>query len=206
MSRIERDREQRRLEQEDRRERERIEAEARREEERLAKEERLLTTLRATQPVMPQRVTVSSNRLPSMREGDDIESFLPQLRGAMVALNVPKDEWKGYIYSQVTTSAKEPVMNLLSDPEATYDEVEQGLLGVAGMSFANAAEAIFSPMTVERSKQSSMSLLKQLTRWMEKLTGGRNMQGGHRTDCYNVPKIQVDTRVQNLHGSDRGEQ
>ena len=38
------------------------------------------------------------------------------------------------------------------------------------MSFANAAEALFTPMTVERSKLSSRKFIKQFTRWLTKLT------------------------------------
>ena len=95
-----------------------------------------------------------------MREGDDIEMLLPQLTGALVALNVSAEDWKGYNYSQVTTTAKDNFMHLLSDEVTTYDDVEQGLLGAAAMSFANAAEAIFSPMTLERSKQSSRKFVK----------------------------------------------
>ena len=90
-----------------------------------------------------------------MKKGDDIETFLQQLRGALVALNVPADDWKGYIYSKVTTAAKDNVKHLLSDEGATHNDVEEWLLRVASMSFANAVEAIFSPMTLERSKQLS---------------------------------------------------
>ena len=151
------------------REERRVEREEKREEEREAREARLLETLRATQPAVPQKVTINSNRLPVMKQGDNIETFLPQLRGALVSLNIPEEDWKGHIYSQVTTEAKDNVMHLLADDTATYDAVEQGLLGIADMSFANAAEAIFSPMTYERTKQSSRTIVKQVTRWVEKL-------------------------------------
>ena len=60
-------------------------------------------------------------------------------------------------------------MHLLSDETATYDDVEEGLLGVASMSFSNAAEAVFSPMTQERSKQQSRTIVKQVARWVDKL-------------------------------------
>ena len=150
------DRKREEREREDRRERERREEK----EERLAREERLITTLKAAQPAIPQKVTINSNRLPAMKEGEDIEVFLPQLRAALVSLNIPVDDWKGYIYSQVTTTAKDHIMHLLSDEDASYDDVERGLLGIASMLFANAAEALFTPMTVERSKLSSRKLIK----------------------------------------------
>ena len=67
-----------------------------------------------------------------------------------MSLNIPVDDWKGYIYSQVTTTAKDHVMQLLSDEDASYDDLKLGLLGIASMSFANAAEALFTPMMVER--------------------------------------------------------
>ena len=65
-----------------------------------------------------------------MKEGEDNEVFLPQLRAALVSLNVPVDDWKVCIYSQVTTMAKDQVMHLLSDEDASYDDVELGLWGL----------------------------------------------------------------------------
>ena len=89
---------------------ERRELEAKRQEAQLAREERLLVSLKAAQPVVPQKVTISSNRLPLMKPGDDIEVFIPQVSGALVAMNIPAVEWKGHIYSQVTTEEKDDVM------------------------------------------------------------------------------------------------
>jgi len=42
-------------------------------------------------------------------------------------------------------------------------------MGVASLSFANATEAIVTPMTMERAKTSPRRLLQQLQRWIEKL-------------------------------------
>ena len=154
-------------ERDERLERIRTERDEKREEEWQEREERLLISLKAAQPSVPQKVTINSNRLPSTKEGNDIETFLPQLKGALVALNVPVEDWKGHIYSQVTTAAKDNVMHLLSDESATYNDVEEGLLGVASMSFANAAEAIFSPMTSERSREKPRKIIKQVARWVD---------------------------------------
>ena len=47
------------------------EIEAKREEEREAGEARLLTTLRAAQPTVPQNVSISKLNLPKMKDTDD---------------------------------------------------------------------------------------------------------------------------------------
>ena len=58
---------------EDTRERERIEQREKddlSEERRQQEQARLLTTLRETQPAVPQRVTINNHKVPLMKEGD----------------------------------------------------------------------------------------------------------------------------------------
>ena len=169
-------------EREERREEEKIARELERERERREQIERddkrwredreqqakLLVTLKEAQPAVPQKVTINSNRLPVMKDHDDIEIFIPQFEAALISMKVPRDEWKGYIHSQVTAEPKEKVMHLLTDEDSTYEDIKRRLLGTASMSFANTAESIFSPMTLDRTKQGSRKM-NQITRWVDKL-------------------------------------
>ena len=84
-----------------RREQERILEQERREEYRQKREdeirrkaqqreERLLLALKEAQPAVPQTVTIQSNKLPKMREGEEIETFIGMFEAALRAGNVPE--------------------------------------------------------------------------------------------------------------------
>ena len=66
-----------------------------------------------------------------------IEFFIPQLEAALISFKVPREEWKQYFHSQITVEPKEKVMNVLTDEDATYEDINTGLLGTATMSFVN---------------------------------------------------------------------
>ena len=104
-----------------------------------------------------------------MKESDDLESFVYQLEAALVSLNIPRDEWRQYIHSQVTVEAKEKVMHFLTDEHSTYEDIKAGLLGRSAMSFAAMAEAIFGPMRTEGEKPNLRKLTSKVKRWAEKL-------------------------------------
>ena len=172
----ERDREDR-LERE---KREQIEREEQREERRIEREEtrkrkekeqqaQLITTLKEAQPAVPQRITINNHKVPQMKEGDNLESFIYQLEAALLSLKIPRDEWRPYIHSQITIEAKDKVMYLLTDEDSTYDDIRAGLLGCSAMSFAATAEAIFGPLRTDGVKPNIRKLAGKVRRWAEKL-------------------------------------
>ena len=62
----------------------------------------------------------------------------------MVASDIPRDKWKRHLHSQLTLEAKQKVMYLMQDPDASYDDIRAALMGCSAMTFAATAEAIFS--------------------------------------------------------------
>ena len=96
-------------------------------------------------------------------------SFVYPLEAALVALDIPRVEWKQYIHSQITVEAKEKVMYLMTDGDATYEDIKGGLLGSTAISFAATAEAIFGPVKVEGDKPTLRKLAIKARRWIQKL-------------------------------------
>ena len=71
-----------------RQDRERRDEDVRREAER--REERLLTALKEAQPVVPQTVTIVNQKLPDMKEEEEIETFIGMFEAALRASRVPR--------------------------------------------------------------------------------------------------------------------
>ena len=158
---------------EERRERDRVEREVKREEqeaERLRQmEERhaqLLVQLKEAQPVVPQRITINKDELPKMTQKDDLDVFITLLEDALEDAEIPRDRWKKYIHSQLTTQAKQRVKYLLKDHTKMYDEIREALMGCESMSFASSAEAVFG--SYEGQKPEPRQLGDKATRWVER--------------------------------------
>ena len=123
-------------EQEDRR----VEREVKREDEREAREQRLLTTLREAQPAVPQTVTIQSHKLPEMKDSDDAELFMSLFEAALLSNNIPEDQWKNKLHSQLSMKAKLKIHSVMQDNDSTYKDIKDALLGCTAMSFSSAAE------------------------------------------------------------------
>ena len=98
--------------------------------------------LKGAQPAVPQQVHINSIKLPRMKMGDDLELFVTLLETAMLSAGMPTDKWKGCLHSQLTLNAKYKALHLLQNPDSTYDELKEALLGCVAMTFPLAAEAI----------------------------------------------------------------
>jgi len=113
-------REQKRLlEQEKREEGQKREDEIKRKAEQ--REERLLLALKEAQPAAPQTVTIQNNKLPEMREGEEIETFIGKFDAALRAGNVPENQWCAKLHAQLEPGTKLKVQDAIQDPDATYD-------------------------------------------------------------------------------------
>ena len=124
MRQDDKEREDRRLkdiqEREERREIERLEREVRRkkedrdrdreererEERREERQARLIQQLKEAQPAIPQTIQINQHKLPVMTDKDDVENFIGQLEIALRTGNVPRDNWKQHLLSQLTVSVK----------------------------------------------------------------------------------------------------
>ena len=73
---------------------ERIRAEREKREEKLElREARLMTTLKAAQPVVPD---FNKLNLPKMKDKDNPEVFIRYLEAALVRAKIPPDDWKDH--------------------------------------------------------------------------------------------------------------
>ena len=105
-----------------------------------------------------------------MKETDDLEIFVTQLEAALVTSDIPRDKWKRYLHSQLTLESKQKVMHLLQEPESTYDEIRAALMGCAAMTFAAAAEAIFSADKGKLVHLPVRQVVDKVRQWLGKLT------------------------------------
>ena len=105
----------------------RLKEEAEREERREERQRLLIVQLREAQLVVPQTVQIMQHKLPTMTEHDDVEEFITQLEVALRSSNFPKDKWKHYLLTQMTVSAKQPIVGMLDDNTVDYDEIKQVL-------------------------------------------------------------------------------
>ena len=103
----------------------------------------LLVKLKEAQPVVPQRITINKDELPKMTQKDELDVFISLLEDALEDAEIPRDRWKKYIHSQLTTQAKQRVKHMLKDHTKTYDEIREALIGCESLSFASSAEAVF---------------------------------------------------------------
>ena len=110
------DREREALEREDRR----VQRETRREEEREAREARLLDTLKAAQPVVPQTVNISKLNLPKMTGKDDPVVFIRYLETALIRAKVPPEQWNDHVQPQIRLQAGERIIDVLDREDCTF--------------------------------------------------------------------------------------
>ena len=133
---------------------------------------RLLTQLKEAQPAVPQQVHINQHKLPLMTDKDDVEVFLRQLEIGLRTSRIPQDKWKQYLLSQLTLDAKEMVVHLLEDETSEYDDIKRALIGCTTMTFAAAAEAVFTADKGNLLALPSRQAGEKLVRWLEKMTEG----------------------------------
>ena len=73
----------------------------------------------------------------------------------MIAPDIPRKKWKRHLHSQLMLDAKQKVMHLMEDPDASYDDIRAALMEFSAMTFAATAEAIF---TADKGKITPLTL------------------------------------------------
>ena len=127
-----------------RREDERRELEERRREDDLRREERIIRTLKETQTAVPQTVTIVNSKLPEMKQDEDIDTYIAMFEAALTASNTPLDQWKAKLHSHLNTRTKLRIHSTIQNPDATYDDIKEALLGCGTMTFSAAAETLLT--------------------------------------------------------------
>jgi len=92
--------------------------------ERMKEEKRNLA-----QPAVPQTVTIVNQKLPDMKEGEEIETFLGMFEAALRASNVPANQWCAKLHAHLNPSTKLRIQETIQNPDATYEVIREALLG-----------------------------------------------------------------------------
>ena len=137
-------REERRLQNIRDREEERRREDDIREERAAEREVKLLATLKAAQPAVPQTVHLDSTKLPTMTKGEDIELFIELFESALSAGGVPPEKWVPKLHASLDTDTKLSIKETITAPGVAYDDIRNALIGQTHLTFAAASESLFS--------------------------------------------------------------
>ena len=154
----------------EKREARRIEEEYEREERRQLREEKLLLAIKEAQPAVPQTVQINSCKLPKMKEGEDITSFIELFEAALQDYNIPQLQWKARVHNALDTATKLRVRDTIMNHDSTYLELKTALLGCSSLSFSHASDTI---MTRDRGSMFALPPRQAFQRWqnlLERLT------------------------------------
>ena len=114
-------------------------------EERAQRDTReMISTLRAAQHAVPQTVTIVNQKLPEMKEREEIDTFVAMFDAALRANNVPHNQWTAKVHSQLNVSTKLKIQHVLQDEHATYEDIKEALLGCSNMTFSAASETLLT--------------------------------------------------------------
>ena len=137
----------------------------------LRREERLIEALRQAQPAVPQTVTIVNQKLPEMREGEDIDTFVAVFKAVLRANNIPQAQCSAKLHSQLNVTTKLRIQDVIQDEDATYDDIKEELLGCSNMTFSAASETLLSgdrgklySLPHRQCKDRLMKLVEKVTR------------------------------------------
>ena len=164
------DREDARRREDDLREERRKARDRRAREEADEREAKLLATLKAAQPAVPQTVHLDNTKLPTMSKGEDLELFIELIESALTVGGVPEDKWVAKLHAALDTDSKLAIKETITNPYSTYAEIKQALVGQSHLTFTAASEAI---MTLDQGGVTKLPMrqaVQKLTRLFEKAT------------------------------------
>ena len=139
-------------------------------EETEEREAKLLLALKEARPVVPQTVHLTGTKLPRLTEVEDVTTFIELLEAAMVDNQIPPDQWKAKVHATLDTATKLKVRDTITNPDSTYAELKEALLGCGNLSFSHASESL---MTSERGDITTVPIrqaLQKYQRILERLT------------------------------------
>ena len=141
-----------------------------REERAEQRETKLLIALKEAQPVVPQTVHLDNTKLPTMSKGEDVELFIELFETALTVGGVPEGKWVAKLHAALDTDTKLAIKGTITNPDSTYVEIKQALVGQSHLTFTAASEAI---MTLDQGSVTKMPMrqgIQKLTRLFEKAT------------------------------------
>ena len=126
------------------------------------REAKLLLALKEAQPVVPQTVHITGTKLPKMTEGEDLTTFIELLEAAMEDNHIPPDQWKAKVHAALDSVTKLKVRDTITNPDSTYAELKEALIGCTSLSFSHASESV---MTGDRGNTLGLSIRQAVQKW-----------------------------------------
>ena len=131
-------------EREERRQMERRVVEDRWREDNVRREELLIQTLKAAQTAKPPTVKLVDSKIPDMKDGEDIETYVAMFEAALTANGIEEDHWLAHLHAHLNTKTKIRIQASIQNPDATYNDIKDALLGCGAMNFCTAAETLLT--------------------------------------------------------------
>ena len=113
----------------------------------------------------------------------DVEASGNQLEIAMKSAGLPRAKWKHHMLTQLKVQAKEPIIALLEDDLAGYEEVKEALLSMKATSHEEVAEAYYSFNNRELLILLLTQVVVKLKKWFAKIEDGAGTQDLRREKC-----------------------
>ena len=89
-------------------------------------------------------VTIVNQKLPDMKEGEEVEVFIGMFEAALRASNVPEDQWCAKLHAHLNPNTKLRIQDIIQNPDATYQMIKDALIGCSTLTFSAASEALMS--------------------------------------------------------------
>ena len=134
------------------------------------REERMLLAIKEAQPAVPQTVNLMNHKLPKIEPTNDVEQFVGLFEAALRAAKIPEEQWCSKLHAHINTETKLKVHDTITNPDATYADIKEALLGYTNITFNSAAEKL---MTADRGalyKLPIRQFLAKMEKYMQKLT------------------------------------
>lgn len=87
------------------------------------------------------------DRIPHMREGQDVEHFLQSVEVELLQASIPKSRWKQIISSRLIPKVKNCVLETITSTTATYDDLKARIFKRAGKSRNEIGSKLFFTLT-----------------------------------------------------------
>ena len=131
-------------EREERRLAERRVAEDRWREDNVRREDLLIQTLKAAQTAKPPTVKLVDAKIPDMKEGEDIETYVAMFEAALTANGIEEEQWLAHLHAHLNTKTKIRIQAAIQNPDAVYQDIKDALLGCGAINFSTAAETLLT--------------------------------------------------------------
>ena len=147
----------------------------------------MITALKDSIPAGPQTVHIQNVKLPRMTEGEDAEVFIDLFEVALTDNDIDEGKWKAKLHAALDTASKLKVRDLITDRDATYDQIKQALSGCGTLTFSASSESI---MTADRGQTLTL-LIRQAIQKTVRLSEKMTQEAGTNAEIFQYIAIAI---------------